>query len=96
MGKKWSRNQVLNIVLNAKDLIGDIQERVKENQKKSIEVAHRKNPNHRLAPVDVNLSKPLTPTKQNREIVKLTGVSGRSLMRDNKQKNAHSYGLKPP
>ena len=41
--RNLTANQRLDIVLNAKDLIGDIQERAKEKQKKSIEYAHKNN-----------------------------------------------------
>lgn len=55
--RNLSANQKLNIVLNAKDLIGDIQERAKARQKKSIEYAHKNNRNHRFSSAEPNLSK---------------------------------------
>jgi hypothetical protein len=67
--------------LNAKDLIDDLQERAKENQKKSIEVAHKNNPNNkksnRFSSTESNLSNNQynTPVHENEEIAKLAGVS---------------------
>lgn len=74
----------MDIVLSASDLIEDIRERAKENKRKAMSEAHKSNSNHKkdsLAPTDAQLSKPLTPTKQNREIAKLTGVSERTVDR---------------
>ncbi|MBN6849416.1 ParB N-terminal domain-containing protein [Staphylococcus saprophyticus] len=86
-------NQKLNITLQARDLIGDIQERAKENQKKSIEVAHSKNPNNqkanRFSSGESNLSSNQhnTPVHENKEIAKLAGVSESTVMRAKKVKN---------
>lgn len=44
--RNLTTNQKLNIVLNAKDLIGDIQERAKEKRRKALEKANKNNPNH--------------------------------------------------
>lgn len=85
-------NQKLNITLQAKDLIGDIQERAKENQKKSIEVANRKNPNHKnngfdSAELNPSNNEHKTPVHENKEIAKLAGVSESTVMRAKKVKN---------
>ncbi|MGZ9464900.1 hypothetical protein ACXXHG_09100 [Staphylococcus epidermidis] len=45
--RNLTANQRLNIVLNAKDLIGDIQERAKEQRRKALEKANKTNPNHK-------------------------------------------------
>lgn len=45
--RNLTANQRLNIVLNAKDLIGDIQERAKEKRQKAMNEAHKSNPNHK-------------------------------------------------
>lgn len=74
----------MDIVLSASDLIEDIRERAKENKQNALKKANESNPKHKnngLAPTDAQLSKPLTPTKQNREIAKLTGVSERTVDR---------------
>lgn len=44
--RNLTANQRLNIVLNAKDLIGDIQERAKEKRRKAMSKAHQNNPNN--------------------------------------------------
>ncbi|MCT2014647.1 ParB N-terminal domain-containing protein [Staphylococcus capitis] len=44
--RNLTANQRLNIVLNAKDLIGDIQERAKEKRRKALKKANKTNPNH--------------------------------------------------
>ena len=44
--RNLTANQRLNIVLNAKDLIGDIQERAKEKRRKALKKANKINPNH--------------------------------------------------
>lgn len=44
--RNLTANQRLNIVLNAKDLIGDIQERAREKRRKALEKANKNNPNH--------------------------------------------------
>lgn len=67
--RNLTANQRLNIVLNAKDLIGDIQERAKEKQKKSIEYAHKNNPNHRFSSAEPNLSK-TESRKKDRLVIK--------------------------
>ena len=45
--RNLTANQRLNIVLNAKDLIEDIQERAKEKRRKAMSKAHQNNPNHK-------------------------------------------------
>lgn len=67
--RNLTANQRLDIVLNAKDLIGDIQERAKEKQKKSIEYAHKNNPNHRFSSAEPNLSK-TESRKKDRLVIK--------------------------
>ena len=94
--RSLTKNQKLNIVLNARDLIDDIRERAKENQKKSIEVAHSNNPNNqknnRFSSVDPNLSNQKsnnqhnTPTHENKELAKLAGVSEATVKRAKKIK----------
>lgn len=44
--RNLTANQRLNIVLNAKDLIGDIQERAKEKRRKAMSKDHQNNPNN--------------------------------------------------
>lgn len=44
--RNLTTNQRLNIVLNARDLIGDIQERAREKRRKALEKANKNNPNH--------------------------------------------------
>ncbi|MHB7918933.1 hypothetical protein [Staphylococcus hominis] len=44
--RNLTANQKLNIVLSAKDLISDIQERAKEKRRKAMSKAHRNNPNN--------------------------------------------------
>ena len=44
--RNLTANQKLNIVLSAKDLISDIQERAKEKRRKAMSKAHQNNPNN--------------------------------------------------
>lgn len=44
--RNLTANQKLNIVLSAKDLISDIQERAKEKRRKAMNKAHQNNPNN--------------------------------------------------
>ncbi|MEB7755332.1 hypothetical protein NGC81_01780 [Staphylococcus xylosus] len=88
--RNLTRNQILDIVLSASDLIEDIGERAKENQLSGLKQ------NKPLAPVDGNGEKPLTPTKQNREIAKLTDVSERTVDRAKRVKKEAPEKYKRP
>lgn len=89
-----TKEQRLNIVLNSEELVSDIQTRAKENQNKSIEIAHKSNPNHRnnhrFGSKEPNLSK---PTDTNAELGKLAGVSKATVTRAKKIKkeNPEAY-----
>lgn len=89
-----TKEQRLNIVLNSEELVSDIQTRAKENQNKSIEIAHKSNPNHRnnhrLGPREPNLSK---PTNTNEELGKIAGVGKSTVVRAKKVKreNPEAY-----
>ncbi|WP_145456423.1 ParB N-terminal domain-containing protein [Staphylococcus saprophyticus] len=86
--RNLTANQKLNIVLNAKDLIGDIQERAKENQRKSAQQTNELK--SRLGSAESNRksnNQYNTPVKENKEIAKLSGVSESTVMRAKKVKN---------
>lgn len=87
-------NQKLNITLQARDLIGDIQERAKENKRKAMGEAERnnykKNKNIRFSsaePQRKTNNQHNTPVHENKEIAKLSGVSESTVMRAKKVKN---------
>ncbi|MDC5693315.1 ParB N-terminal domain-containing protein [Mammaliicoccus sciuri] len=84
--RNLTKAQILNIVLSTDDLVGDLEARAKENQKRSIEVAHKHNPNHkkdRLASEEPNL---LKPQNTNEELGKIAGVSKATVQRAKKIK----------
>nr|WP_023350562.1 ParB N-terminal domain-containing protein [Staphylococcus capitis]CDI72166.1 conserved hypothetical protein [Staphylococcus capitis CR01] len=54
--RNLTANQKLNIVLSAKDLISDIQERAKEKRRKAMSKAHQNNPNNQKVTVLVQLN----------------------------------------
>lgn len=90
--RNLTANQKLNIVLNAKDLIDDIQERAKKRQQKSIEVADEKNSkkNKGFSSAELNpknINQHGTPVHENKEIAELAGVSKSTVMRAKKVKN---------
>lgn len=92
--RNLTKAQILNIVLSTDDLVGDLEARAKENQKKSIEVAHKKNPNNqnsdRLGSQDSNL---LKPQNTNAELGKIAGVSKATVQRAKrvKRENPEAY-----
>lgn len=84
-------NQKLNITLQARDLIGDIQERAKENQKKAADRTNElKDGSLRFNSAEqkrVSSNQHNTPVHENKEIAKLAGVSESTVMRAKKVKN---------
>ena len=88
-----TKEQRLNIVLNSEELVSDIQNRAKVNQRKSIEIANENNPNHKsngLGPREPNPSK---PTNTNEELGKIAGVGKSTVVRAKKVKreNPEAY-----
>lgn len=79
--RSLSNNQKLNIVLNARDLIGDIQERAKEKKISNLKQ------NTPLGSAEPNGKQTKTPIKENAELAKLAGVSESTVMRAKKVKN---------
>ena len=73
-------NQKLNVVLNTKDLIEELQEKSKENR-----LANLKQ-NKPKSPVEPIGKKVKTPVKENAELAKLAGVSETTLKRAKKVK----------
>lgn len=94
-------NQKLNVVLNAKDLIDDIQERAKEKKRKAALETNKKRKEfvgQRFGPAEpkreenesnekkVNNTKTSAPVHENNEIAKLAGVSKSTVVRAKKVK----------
>ena len=92
--RSLTKNQRLNIVLNARDLIDDIRERAKENKQKAMSEATKNNPNHKdvnrfgsVEPQRSTTNNPhKTPTHENKELAKLAGVSKSTVVRAKKVK----------
>lgn len=94
--RSLTKNQRLNIVLNARDLINEVREEAKENKRKAMSKAHENNPNNQKAnscgSVEPKLSeqKPNIqrnkPTHENKELAKIAGVSKSTVVRAKKIK----------
>lgn len=88
--RSLTKNQRLNIVLNARDLIDDIRERAKENQKKAAEQTNENKKRFSSAESKRSETKSNnqynTPTHENKELAKLAGVSEATVMRAKKVK----------
>lgn len=88
--RSLTKNQKLNIVLNARDLIDDIRERAKENQKKAAEQTNENKKRFSSAESKRTETKSNnqynTPTHENKELAKLAGVSEATVMRAKKVK----------
>ncbi|MCQ9293361.1 hypothetical protein NQ040_05400 [Staphylococcus cohnii] len=81
-----NKNQKLNVVLNTKDLIEELQEKSKENR-----LANLKQ-NKPKSPVEPIGKKVKTPVKENAELAKLAGVSETTLKRAKKVKKISNIG----
>ncbi|BFL77928.1 hypothetical protein SKB0068_07000 [Staphylococcus hominis subsp. novobiosepticus] len=99
--RNLTANQKLNIVLSAKDLIDDIQERAKEKKRKAALETNKKRKefvSQRFGPAEpkreenesnekkVNNTKTSAPVHENNEIAKLAGVSKSTVVRAKKVK----------
>lgn len=81
--RNLSANQRLNVMLNAKDLIDDLQERAKANQGKRNDLT--------FGSAELNVNK--APVHENKEIAEMVGVSPSTVMRAKKVKkeNPEAY-----
>ena len=88
-----TKEQRLNIVLNSEELVSDIKTRAKMNQRKSIEIANKNNPNHKGNGLESKEPNPSKPTNTNAELGKLAGVSNATVTRAKKIKkeNPEAY-----
>lgn len=75
--RNLSANQRLNVMLNAKDLIDDLQERAKANQGKRNDLT--------FGSPELKVNK--TPVHENKKIAEMVGVSPSTVMRAKKVKN---------
>lgn len=91
--RNLTKAQILNIVLSTDDLVGDLQARAKENQKKSIEVADQANPKKQNIGLESKEPNPIMTTNTNEELGKIAGVSKATVQRAKKVKkeNLEAY-----
>lgn len=91
--RNLTKAQILNIVLSTDDLVGDLQARAKENQKKSIEVADQANPKKQNIGLESKEPNPIMTTNTNEELGKIAGVSKATVQRAKKVKkeNPEAY-----
>lgn len=91
--RNLTKAQILNIVLSTDDLVGDLEARAKENQKKSIEVANQSNPKKQNIGLGSLDSNPIITTNTNEELGKIAGVSKATVQRAKriKKDNPEAY-----
>lgn len=91
--RNLTKAQILNIVLSTDDLVGDLEARAKENQKKSIEIANQTNPKKQNIGLESKELNPIITTNTNEELGKKAGVSKATVQRAKrvKKENPEAY-----